>query len=305
MTQHEGYAVPDRLILGINPLHGTDHYLRERARDPARRPSIVSAARIIQIAARSGAQGFNFEAGPEGAQLLGQLKADGFEGPLGLYPMIPDGRFFSSLLNQGTVAAASAMVSDLSVRGKAKALFSGGWAYLTQNPYRAISTYIGIEIDRLRRAAPPRAELRTVLVHELLTDPMVALDARVAFSEYVQRLRQSFGVVPGFVTRNFVRFVDFCKRAGHDPRQFAIMTPVNALGFQMAPDRQSVEAALEHLGGRNVIAMSILGGGMIEFQRAVDYAQHVHGVEAFAVGLSTPEHARSTFRAFASRSEFG
>ncbi|EQD65404.1 hypothetical protein B1B_06369, partial [mine drainage metagenome] len=142
--------------------------------------------RVVQAAVSAGAEGFNLNAGPETARLLKEIVEAGLERHVGLYPVVPDERFFGSLLNQGTMGAASAVLSGLSITGKAKALLSGGWAWLTNDPFQAIQAYLEIEIGRLNRAGGSLASVRTVLLHELITDSVVGLGATEAFSRYVE-----------------------------------------------------------------------------------------------------------------------
>ena len=289
--------VPDSLILGFNPLSGTDHYLRERARDPERQQPKERAIRVIRAAVTAGAEGFNMNAGPNSARLLREIVGAGLERQVGLYPMVPDERFFGSLLNQGTMGAIAAVLSGLSITGKAKALLSGGWAWLSGDPFQGIQTYLNIEIERLNRAGGASASVRTVLLHELITDSVVALGATEAFSRYVEEFRTRHGIPPGFVTRNFVRFSAFCRASGRDPRSVIILTPANPLGFQMAPGREEVERELAVLDGKNVIAMSVFAGGLSPFSESIAYLHGLKGVRSVAVGVSTLEHAKSTFPA--------
>ena len=291
-----GVRVPDRLILGFNPLLGMDHYLKERARDPQRLRSRAEVLAVLQASVDAGASGFNLNAGPETAGLLRELDGPGLARPIGLYPMVPDERFFGTLLNQGTTGAVSAVLSGVSLGGKAKAVLSGGWAYLTNDPFRALGTYLSVEIDRLTKATKGFGEVRTLLVHELITDAILGLGAKEAFARYVEYFRSEYGLPPGFVTRNFPRFAEFCEGAGIDPRSVIALTPVNAAGFQMAPARESVEAKLAELAGENVIAMSVFGSGLIPSSAALAYLERVKGIRSVAVGVSTVEHAAATFR---------
>jgi hypothetical protein len=117
------------------------------------------------------------------------------------------------------------------------------------------------------------------------------------FETYLDVVSATAGMLPGFVTRNPLRFFAFCRSAGVDPRTCVVMTPANPVGFQMSPSRRVVEDSLLELHGQNVIAMSILGGGLVRFQTALKYLRTLRGVHSIAVGVSTVEHAQSTFQA--------
>lgn len=288
--------VPDRLIVGVNPLFGVDHYLRERARDPNRSKSTKSILRVLQAALNAGAGGININSGPQAARLIDLLVELDLPGEVGLYPMVPDERFFGSLLNRGTLGAVSAVLSGTSLRGKAKALFSGSWAWLTKDPFSALRVYLATESDRMSKAGKGIARVRTLIVHELIADAMLGLGATEAFSEFVDGFKSSFDFPPGVVTRNFVRFTEFCNRAGINPKSIIVLTPINSMGFQMSPSRAETEKALKALNGQNVIGMSLLASGAISLPDAIDYIKGLQGVYAYAVGVSTPEHAQRTFQ---------
>jgi hypothetical protein len=288
--------IRETVILGFNPLVGMDHYLRDRARDPQRQRTRKDVVGVVRAALASGAEGLNLNAGPESARLLREIVADGLGQEVGLYPMVPDERFFGSLLNHGTASAVTAVLSGASLSGKAKAVVSGGWAWMTRDPYRGIQAYLGVEIDRLERAGGKELSVRSVLVHELIVDSIMALGATEAFARYVDNFNSAHGRPPGFVTRNFVHFDEFCKASGIDSRNVIVLTPTNPAGFQMTPGRAEVERCLARLNGKNVIGMSLFGGGLVSFNDGLEYIKRLVGVKAVTAGVSTVEHARTTFK---------
>ncbi len=75
-----------------------------------------------------------------------------------------------------------------------------------------------------------------------------------------------------------------------------IAAPFNAEGFQMCPSRAACEAALEELPDTDVIAFSILAAGHLGYTEAIDYVATLPRLRGVAVGVSKPEHARSTFK---------
>lgn len=286
----------DRLILGSNPLYGVDHYSAERARTRLASIDAAQVSAIMKCAFEAGAQGFNFSPHPLIYDAFRILKAEGFAGEFGLYPMIPDTRrYITAQLTKGSLGALKETLSQLSPGTGAKAVLQGGLSLLALNPYKLMNLYLEVEVKAILRVVPRRAVLRTVLAHEVMTDMILALNASEWMTKYCQSVRTRFKVKPGFVTRNFPRFVQFCEECDISLSDIVIMTPVNPIGFQMTPDRVTCEETFARISGANVIAMSILAAGQVDLQRAVDYVAKLPNLDSVAVGVSTTSHAKETF----------
>lgn len=285
----------DRLLLGSNPLWGTSHYLAEKGRPRFGSLDFDAIARVIRASMASGAKGFTFTLGPSVNLALSILKRTQQLEPLGLYPLAPSGETVTRLLRGGTVAMVSEALRDLSWSGKARLVIRGGWTWLTRNPESALGAYLDMEISKLIAAAPSNARLKGILLHELFTDSIVALDAVEIFEAFVKLVRSDHSVYPGFETRNLPKFSEFIRKTSVKPREVMVMSPFNPIGFQMTPTRESCEAALAGLSGAKMIAMSILAGGRLQLVEAIRYLRTIAGLSSVAVGLSTVEHAVQTF----------
>ncbi len=132
-------------------------------------------------------------------------------------------------------------------------------------------------------------------MHEVVTDLCVSLQAKDLFDSYMQHVRNEFDAMPGFVTRNFVRFVEFFESRGLALNNTVIMTPFNGIGFQMNPSKQSCEECLSRMEDCNVIAMSILAGGYLGLDAAIEYLERLQRLSGVVVGVSSSEHADQTF----------
>jgi hypothetical protein len=134
-----------------------------------------------------------------------------------------------------------------------------------------------------------------VLLHEVITDLGLSLQAKELFDSYMQHVRAKYHVPPGFVTRNFVRFVNLFRESGLSLKDIVIMTPFNKIGFQMNPSRQSCEASLLGLTEGTVVAMSTMAGGYLNLDEAVEYLRTLQNISGIVVGVSSEEHAQQTF----------
>lgn len=185
------------------------------------------------------------------------------------------------------------VVSRLSLQDKAKVLLRGTVSAFTSDPVRMLKAYIDMELAGIRRLRG--ANLTSVLLHEVVTDLGVSFQSKELFDQYIRHIRDSYNATPGFVTRNFVRFVRFFEGAGYSVGDMLVLTPMNKIGFQMIPSREACEDCLAHLTSSDVIAMSILAGGYLGLDEAIQYVRRLQNLSGTVVGVSSKEHARQTF----------
>jgi hypothetical protein len=286
----------DRFIFGTNPLVGTDHFLNERARE---RRFLVDQARIVRVveaAIKSGATGINIGVDEAGYSILESLGEIDIKEELGLYVMIPDvSKYVSIQLSKGTFGLVKEVLGSLEPGDTAKMLIKGTISVLTLDPYRALEVYLDVELGKLLKSKPKSTELRGVFAHEAVTDVAVALGARELMEEYVRLTKKKYSAFPGFVTRNLPKFVEFLSDTEIDLSEVIILTPFNAIGFQMTPTKDACEQVLVSHPDANIVAMSVLAAGQLNLSEAIAYLNSLSGLKGVVIGTSSEEHARETF----------
>ena len=290
----ETQARLDRIVVGANPLTGVDHFLGERARERSIRLTDEAIRQTLNTAFHSGATGFTFNVGEPTRLLLGTLLPPPRDAEVGLYGLVPDSEFVSNVINQGTSSAITTLLRDTGAIAHAAALLKGGWAALTNDVGLALMTYISAEASRLRRVTPRGFRLRSILLHELVTDALLSLRLSSVLSSFIKGTRE-LDLIPGLVTRNFSALIRFCDATRVPLDRVLIMAPFNPIGFQMTPNRESCEEALRNLQGPRVMAISLLAGGRVSLDEGIAYLQRLAGISSVAVGVSTPGHAAQTF----------
>ena len=287
----------DRLILGSNPLYGVDHFSSERARERSARLNTHRRIEVAKVAFSAGATGFNFSPHPAISNILKGLKEEGYSKRIGLYPILPDTQtYITSQLNSGTTGMIKQLLGDLGVTAGARALVQGGLTWLTTDPVRAMRLYIDIEVERLTDIMPINFGVKAVMAHEIISDMALALGLGDLLRSFVEHLHDKHNLQAGFVTRNLPRFVDFLQKVNVPVKDQVIMTPVNKVGFQMTPSRHACEGTITELRGENIIAMSVLAGGQIDIDEAMNYLATLRNLASVAVGVSTERHADETFK---------
>jgi len=188
------------------------------------------------------------------------------------------------------------LAREIVVSGNLKAIATGFKAVAMMDPESLMKAYLTYEISRIRSSAGKKANLDSVLLHELITDMAVALGLDWLFKSYVNFV-SNLGIKPGFETRNFAYLVNRFKQWNMDFKNIIIATPFNRIGFQMNPSQHDCEKALASLSEANVIAMSILAAGYLNFGEAIDYIRGLQNLMGVVVGVSKLEQATATFHA--------
>ncbi|HKM49603.1 MAG TPA: hypothetical protein VJZ75_00325 [Candidatus Bathyarchaeia archaeon] len=289
------------LLIGDNSFIGVSHLAQSKARETMSRLNIPAMANVVDEAIQNGASGFSFSTHPTNQKILQRLHEEDLpKRSFDIYPILPYAEGYVRLANEvGMVGIIKHFMSDLSLTSKTKTLLKGGISAVTFDPVKLLKFYIEVEVERYLRIKPKTATLRSILLHEVVTDLALAFNSRELFTEYDKHIRNKFHVIPGYVTRNFARFVRFFHESDMSLDDTVIMTPFNKAGFQMNPSRESCETALSSLNREvNVIAMSALAGGYLALDEAVDYLRSLPKLSGTIVGVSSTQHAQTTFRAF-------
>ena len=126
--------------------------------------------------------------------------------------------------------------------------------------------------------------------HGAWTDRWPVVDGRLENMEsYIEAIREA-GMIPGTAVHNGQR-LDLVTRLGYDFAAYLI--PVNKLGFDMFPDRETVLAAVAN-AGKPVIAIKPLACGRFDEGKPGDWLSWTlerPGVVATAVGIMNEDEA--------------
>jgi len=195
----------------------------------------------------------------------------------------------------GVPGLAKRMVREIVFSGNIRAVVSGLNGVLRSDLSSLIKTYLLYEVSRVKRSAGEKANLESVLLHQLLTDLCLGLGLEWVFKFYIEFLLKS-GITPGFNTGNFALLVEKFRKWGIGLEDVVIVAPFNKVGFQMVPSREECEKALASMPKPNVLAISILAAGYLKPEEAVDYIAGLPNIKGVAVGISKERHAEETFK---------
>jgi hypothetical protein len=280
------------LLVGDNPFHRISHLSQDRARirsTNAEQPS--HAAELVMLAVENGANGFILS-------ILKEMRQRG-ETQLNLYAIVPYAYEYVRIATQvgGVTGLMAKMAKEIAKSKSVGTIAMGLGAAIRSNPVSIMKTYLSYEISRIRSAAGKKANLSSVLLHQVVTDMALALNLDWLFRSYIAFMLKH-KLTPGFNTGNFTYLVEKFRSWNLDLDKIVLAAPFNKVGFQMIPSKGACEKALESLAQPIVLAISILAAGYVKPPEAIDYIAGLPNLKGVAIGVSKASHARETFSLF-------
>jgi len=182
----------------------------------------------------------------------------------------------------GVKSVAKEIISGTPVLELIKAPFTMG-SRLLKKDYMGL----GVKALDLEMSKYNDFEISGVLLHNVVTDVLLSLNAEQAYVEYFDRVQKRFGIKAGLITLNLPLLIDHLDGWGLNPSM--VMSPINPYGFDMNPSQAAVEECIR--GSRfHVLAMNVLGGGSVTLPEAAKYIRGLSGVEGVVIGASTRGH---------------
>ena len=234
------------ILIGDNAFIGVSHLSQIHARQKLQQLRLDAIVDVIGEAVACGAIGYTFTVHPKNLQILTALEEAEELGGLQIWPVLPYAAGYVRTVNEkGMTGLIGDVLSGLRFTDKAKVLLSSGISAATFDSVRMLNTFVDMQLANIRNFKDVR--LRTVLLHEIITDLGISFQTKQLFDSYVRHIRDNYDAMPGFVTRNFVRFVRYFQEARLSLEDTVIMTPFNAIGFQMNPSKETCERCLSTL----------------------------------------------------------
>jgi len=189
------------------------------------------------------------------------------------------------------------------VKSVAKEIISGtplvelAKAPFTMLPKLLRKDYIGLGVRGLDLEMSKYSDydIRGVLLHNVITDLLLSLDAESAYSGYFDRVNKRFGVKAGLITLNLPLLANNLEGWGLTPGM--IMSPINPYGFDMNPSQEAVEKFVRD-SKFHILAMNVMGGGSVGLPEAAKYVKGIGGVEGVVIGASSRKHMEELATAF-------
>jgi len=295
--------VVKEILLGDNPFLGVSHLAQERARaerDEAR--DLEAKARVLIVGLEGGVTGYTFSTHQVNLELLEYVSKNYSEvlAKLNYYMLIPHAQGYVRRANvHGTVGLAKSVLRDIVLKHPADFATS----ILTLNANRLASLFIGMEAKPYLKILP-RERIKAILLHEVLTELIMAYDLAELLRELKRYVEKKLKVGFGLETRNIGQLKKYLEERGIHVEY--VMTPMNPLGYQMAPSREEAEETIRELGkqGAKIIAINILASGAVTLEETCKYLESFKD-EIYAVAYGTTKTQRARENAVLLRKHLG
>lgn len=288
------------MLVGDNPFHGISHLSQDRAIARGNKICNVDhAAKLVLASLENGAEGFMFSVSETTLSILKVVNESVAD--LAIHAIVPYAYEYVRLATHlGISGLARKLGKEIFLSGNMRAIITGLKGITRINIEDLMKTYLLYEISRIKKTSSKQQNLKSILLHEIITDMAVALELDWFFASYIDFLIR-LKIRPGFETRNFVYLVNKFNDWNIDFSKITILAPFNKMGFQMNPSKIKCEKILSSLQDSNVIAMSILAAGYLNLPEATEYLRDLPNIRSIVVGVSKDHHARETFKFLSER----
>jgi len=280
------------ILLGDNPFIGVSHLAQEKARlELDEVPELEAKVEVLKSGLKGGVTGFTFSTHQSNLELLEYMQRAHPEilEKLNYYILIPYAQGYVRKANvHGGIGLARMIIRDIFFKHPLDFVSST----MTLNIGRAASLFIGVEAEPYLKVLP-RERVKAILLHEVLTELIMAYDLTELLRELKRYVERKLRVGFGLETRNIGQLVEFLEK--HNIEVEYIMTPMNPLGYQMAPSKEEAERAILKLGeqGVKIMAINILASGAITPEQTCKYLKKFRDkVYAVTYGTTKPHRAR-------------
>ena len=279
------------LLLGHNQFLGISHISEERSREREKKFSDVkNIYRIVETAVDLGYKGMILESHPRMLEFLKYYKKNETFN-IDFYLQLPYVQGYIQKMNERGL---SGLILEIVRHGGIKTTSST----VLKNLINYVKKdYISMAISFLQFERAPFRDIniKSLLLHNVLTDLLLSLRISSALEEYSIYVEEKMEIKPGFITLNFELFKKSFEEWNIKPQ--LVMTPINPGGYDMNPSSSAVEAALRTYP-RDVIAMNVLGGGAFSPSVACSYLKSYDNIKYCVIGASSEEHLRELIELF-------
>jgi hypothetical protein len=285
-------------LVGDNPFLGISHLTQEKARS---RGNVLDdpkhCAHLIELSVANGANGFMFSVSKKTLSILEELRRQAIIEEIDLYAIVPYAFEYVRLATQmgGFFGLAQKVLKEMTFSRNLTAVLQGFKGALTTDVSSLVKAYVSYEVSRIKASAGKKANLKSILLHQVVTDLALAFDLKQLFRSYADFV-SGIGMKPGFNTGNFPYLVRKLKEWSLNLREVVIAAPFNNVGFQMNPSKEECEKTLADFPEPTVIAISILAAGYLSPVEAIEYLRTLSNIRGVVVGVSKEKHANETFR---------
>ena len=272
-------TVLPRFVLGHNALIGVHH--SDKSKDVLKDSITEKETNLIDQVIDLGIEAIVLDNHPVaiGVAIYLEEKAPN----VSVIPMVP---YALSVVDEASRSGLSGVVREM--LGSSISMGSGGIFRTIASLLSWNLTQAGSHVALWNYVRPfPSRKPKICFLHNVVTDLMLGWSSEgiVSFANSCR----SRGITPGFVTLNPGEIPWMVDKIGTDAW---FMTSVNSAGVQMSPSREIVEDEVLSRDEINILAMSVLGGGILDPKEEIPRSLSFPAVKSLVIGSGNIGHIR-------------
>ena len=266
-----------RFVLGHNSLIGVHH--TDRSKDKLKPSLSKEDLDFLEFAVGIGIEGVVLDNHPVAIETAAFLESSS---DVSIFPMIP---YAQAVVDKASSSGLSGVVKEMAssiwplTKAGMRSLFDITRLSLTQ---------VGAHLATCKYLAeyPSRNLGGVCFLHNVVTDLMLGWESEKGIECFARAIRKN-GMVPGFVTLNPSIIPEIVRVVG---KEVWFMTSVNSAGIQMGPDKEYVEESVFSDPDINILAMSLLGGGVLDPAEEIPRAFQFPAIKSVVVGTTSKKN---------------
>ena len=280
----------DRIIFGDNQFFGINHMSEEKAQALNEKFwSLKAIMDVIDIAYDCGIRAFMLNTHERAKDICDHIRNNPTRySDLWFYPSMPYAHKYSTAVTEKGIfrGLKDTILADSSAGEVVGMLTKGGLSLFEKDIFKVMQLLIDIEMKIFRGL-----NVKVIFLQNIVTDLLLGFKAKEVFVNFASYIREKYDVVPGFVTVNLPRLVEFLAECGIENP--IVCSSINKVGHAMNPNQVIYEETIREKKFRP-IAMSILASGAINAKEAVEYVCRLPNVESIVFGASSRQHIIET-----------
>lgn len=282
----------DRIVFGDNQFFGINHMSQEKAAAQAERFRELGAiTRVYEHALDAGIRGIMLNSNERAGDICDWFRSNQSRLPeTSWYPSIPYPHKYANLVaEKGIVPTLKEVLWENNSAGGLMGMISkGGMALLGRDEFKVMEMLIDVEMRAFKGL-----DVKAIFLQNVITDLMLGLGVKQVFEAYCSYIRKKYKVLPGLITQNLPRLIEFLTEAGIS--EVVICSSYNKVGYLMSPgvEAYSRASSANDPDRFQIMAMSTMASGAIPAREAYEF---INGekVQSVVFGASSEKNIRET-----------
>lgn len=284
----------DKVVFGDNQFFGINHMSQDKAQAQSERfRDLKAITDVYECAIDAGIRAVMLNSNERAGPICDYFRANKTRLPeISWYPSIPYPHKYANLVAEKGILPTlkEVLFENNSTGGLLGMLSKGGMALVGRDEIKAMEMLIDVEMRAFQGL-----DVRVVFLQNVITDLMLGFGSPSVFEGYCSYIRKKYKVLPGLITQNLPRLLEFLSEAGLS--EVVVCSSFNKIGYLMSPNVDSYVTAVANNDSNRfqVMAMSTLASGAIPAREAYEFINQ-QNIQSVVFGASSAKNINETIQ---------